>query len=145
MFIDTDLEFSSINGVNSTIYPIIFSFGKNYITKNIFKNRINECHFDNNLNIANINNIEGIESSYSNIYAKNIFENINEDTEIVILWTNGKNLIIREDSFFNDKKLIVISTKENNSINKKNKNLYSIQGISYKTPNLLKLIIEGEI
>lgn len=143
MFIDTDLQFTTINKVNGIVYPSLFN--NNYNTKYFFKNKILDFNPNEYTNFMYLN-MENRVGSYSTAFLKHILF-LTQDEEIIIVWFADKKIVLRENDLqgFRDKKLIIISSNQNVDMPRMYNNVYLLKGISYKTIDLLKLMIEDDI
>lgn len=144
VLLDTDLEFSTTNSINSMVFPLLYSLNKNYTIKKFYKNKFIEPEITNPFSFLNLKETFSKGSSYSSIFLKTLLKEA-EDYEYIIVWQNGKNVIVRNNQLLKNKKVIIVSSNKNVKINRYQKNVYLLQGVSYKTPCVLDLILEGKL
>jgi len=144
MFIDSDLEYSHTNSINNIIFPYIID--KNYNTIFFFKNKIIDKKLEEIKNLICFNTFNWV-TSYASVYCKHLLNMIREEQNIIIIWLNNKNFILQEEDYkkLHNKKLIIITSKENVKLNKNYNNIYLLQNINSFSFDLLNLIIEGII
>ena len=144
VLLDTDLEFSTTNSVNSMVFPLLYCLNKNYTIKKFYKNKFMEPEITNPFSFLTLKETFSKSNSYSSIFLKTLLKEA-EEYENVIIWQNGKNIIVRDNHLLKNKKIVIISSNKNAKINKSRKNIYLLQGVSYKTPCVLDLILEGKL